>query len=90
MTHTNYSSRSTHITSIKLDIDENLLLVFRLHAAKSTRRAARLQLTWEAVFHPLLPRQHLPLLGRLFAKRTHLCPKLIHLVVLLGLELMQT
>lgn len=85
---TTKSSRSTHIGSFKLDINENLLDVLRLGALR--QGAARLQVTREAVLHPLLPRQALSFLSPFLAKRPHLGPKLVHLVVLLGLKLVQT
>lgn len=90
MTHKNYNSTSTHIASLELDVNENLLDVLCLCVPTLRWRAAWLQVTWEAVLHPLLPRQHLPLLSLLFTKCAHLSPKLIHLVVLLGLKFMQT
>lgn len=86
----NNRALSTHVRRLELDVDEDLLGVFRLGLPTTGRRAAGLQVTWEAILHPRPPWLHLPLESLLLAKRPHLCPELVDLVVLLSFELMQT
>lgn len=82
------SPLQTHLRQVKVDGD--LQVGLPVVAVAGGRSSCRLQLWREAGLQPLRARHHLHLLHALLAQAKHLTPEVLHLLVVYGVELMET
>lgn len=77
-----------HLTTLELDVDQEGP-VGDPQGARSPAPCRGLQLQREAVLHPGLPAQLLPVGGRVLTELAHLGAKVIHFRVIQGVKLVE-